>query len=348
MAKRIGVLLSGCGYLDGAEIHEATLTLYFLDKAGATVINMAPDKAQADVMDHNVSEAAEGSRNVLIESSRIARGKVRDVYDLGDRLLMVASDRISAFDVVMPTAILDKGRLLNGLSLFWFDRLDDVVPNHIITTEFDGLDVSADERAWLDGRAVVVKKAEVLPVECIARGYVIGSGWKDYQASGRVCGIELPPDLQQAQQLPEVLFTPSTKAEMGEHDENINFEQCAEIIGLDLANQVRDYSIEIYSKARDYAETKGILIADTKFEFGLIENDELILIDEVLTPDSSRFWPKGLYEAGRGQQSYDKQFVRDYLTSVGWDKNPPAPDLPEDIAKKTSDKYIEALSLLTA
>ena len=292
------------------------------------------------------------NKNVILETnlenqSLINRGKVRDLYDMGDNLLIVSSDRISAYDSVLPTGILGKGEVLTRLSEFWFSLTAEIIGNHFITQDicshYDSLKEHIDV---LEGRSMVVKKAKPLPVECIVRGYITGSGWGEYKKNGTVCGIELKKGLVESEKLEKPIFTPSTKAEQGEHDENINFEQCAEIIGLDLANQVRDYSIEIYSKARDYAETKGILIADTKFEFGLIENDELILIDEVLTPDSSRFWPKDLYEAGRGQQSYDKQFVRDYLTSVGWDKKPPAPGLPEDIAQKTSEKYIEALSLL--
>ena len=292
------------------------------------------------------------NKNVILETNLenqnlINRGKVRDLYDMGDNLLIVSSDRISAYDSVLPTGILGKGEVLTRLSEFWFSLTAEIIGNHFITQDicshYDSLKEHIDV---LEGRSMVVKKAKPLPVECIVRGYITGSGWGEYKKNGTVCGIELKKGLVESEKLEKPIFTPSTKAEQGEHDENINFEQCADIIGLDLANQVRDYSIEIYSKARDYAETKGILIADTKFEFGLIENDELILIDEVLTPDSSRFWPKDLYEAGRGQQSYDKQFVRDYLTSVGWDKKPPAPGLPEDIAQKTSEKYIEALSLL--
>ena len=292
------------------------------------------------------------NKNVILETNLenqnlINRGKVRDLYDMGDNLLIVSSDRISAYDSVLPTGILGKGEVLTRLSEFWFSLTAEIIGNHFITQDicshYDSLKEHID---ILEGRSMVVKKAKPLPVECIVRGYITGSGWGEYKKNGTVCGIELKKGLVESEKLEKPIFTPSTKAEQGEHDENINFEQCADIIGLDLANQVRDYSIEIYSKARDYAETKGILIADTKFEFGLIENDELILIDEVLTPDSSRFWPKDLYEAGRGQQSYDKQFVRDYLTSVGWDKKPPAPGLPEDIAQKTSEKYIEALSLL--
>ncbi len=294
------------------------------------------------------------NKNVVLETNLknqnlINRGKVRDLYDMGDSLLIVSSDRISAYDYVLPTGILGKGEVLTRLSKFWFSLTTDILGNHFITEDvFAQYESLKEHFDILDGRSMIVKKARPLPVECIVRGYITGSGWGEYKKNGTVCGIELKQGLVESEKLSEPIFTPSTKAEQGEHDENINFEQCVNIIGEDLANKVRDYSIKIYSTARDYAESKGILIADTKFEFGLIDNDELILIDEVLTPDSSRFWPKDLYEAGRGQQSYDKQFVRDYLTSVGWDKNPPAPALPEDIAKKTSDKYIEALSLLTA
>ena len=294
------------------------------------------------------------NKNVVLETNLknqnlINRGKVRDLYDMGDSLLIVSSDRISAYDYVLPTGILGKGEVLTRLSKFWFSLTTDILGNHFITEDvFAQYESLKEHFDILDGRSMIVKKARPLPVECIVRGYITGSGWGEYKKNGTVCGIELKQGLVESENLSEPIFTPSTKAEQGEHDENINFEQCFNIIGEDLANKVRDYSIKIYSTARDYAESKGILIADTKFEFGLIDNDELILIDEVLTPDSSRFWPKDLYEAGRGQQSYDKQFVRDYLTSVGWDKNPPAPALPEDIAKKTSDKYIEALSLLTA
>ena len=294
------------------------------------------------------------NKNVVLETNLknqnlINRGKVRDLYDMGDSLLIVSSDRISAYDYVLPTGILGKGEVLTRLSKFWFSLTTDILGNHFITEDvFAQYESLKEHFDILDGRSMIVKKARPLPVECIVRGYITGSGWGEYKKNGTVWGIELKQGLVESEKLSEPIFTPSTKAEQGEHDENINFEQCVNIIGEDLANKVRDYSIKIYSTARDYAESKGILIADTKFEFGLIDNDELILIDEVLTPDSSRFWPKDLYEAGRGQQSYDKQFVRDYLTSVGWDKNPPAPALPEDIAKKTSDKYIEALSLLTA
>ncbi|MBN34053.1 MAG: phosphoribosylaminoimidazolesuccinocarboxamide synthase [Rhodospirillaceae bacterium] len=276
-----------------------------------------------------------------------ARGKVRDVYDLGDRLLMVASDRISAFDVVMPTAILDKGRLLNGLSLFWFDRLDDVVPNHIITTEFDGLDVSADERAWLDGRAVVVKKAEVLPVECIARGYVIGSGWKDYQATGSISGIALPEGLQQAEKLPEPIFTPSTKAAVGDHDVTISFDDMVDLVGPERAEQARAITLQLYNEAAAYAAERGIILADTKFEMGLVDG-ELILIDECLTSDSSRYWPADEYRPGISPPSFDKQFVRDWLETLDdWNKSAPGPELPAAIVEKTRARYVEAYERLT-
>jgi len=276
-----------------------------------------------------------------------ARGKVRDVYDLGDRLLMVASDRISAFDVVMPTPIPDKGRLLNQLSLFWFDKLSHVVPNHVITTDLSGLDLDPEERAWCDGRSVIVKKAEVLPVECIARGYVIGSGWKDYQATGAISGIVLPVGLQQAQQLPAPIFTPSTKAELGDHDETISFDEMTARVGEDLADRARRITLALYTEAAVYAAERGIILADTKFEMGLVDG-ELILVDECLTSDSSRYWPADDYRIGMSPPSFDKQFVRDWLETVdGWDKTPPGPELPADIVSRTRDRYVEAYERLT-
>ena len=294
------------------------------------------------------------NKNIVLKTNLenqklINRGKVRDLYDIGDALLIVSSDRISAYDFVLPTGILGKGEVLTRLSKFWFSLTKDIIHNHFITEDVCSYHDSLKEHyEILEGRSMIVKKAKPLPVECIVRGYITGSGWSEYKKHGAVCGIELKKGLIESEKLEKPIFTPSTKAEQGKHDENINFEQCSEMVGSELANKIRNYSIEIYSKARDYAESKGILIADTKFEFGLIDDEELILIDEILTPDSSRFWPKDLYKPGRSQQSYDKQFIRDYLTSVGWDKKPPAPSLPEDIAKKTSNKYIEALNLLTA
>jgi len=280
--------------------------------------------------------------------SPAAQGKVRDIYDLGDQLLIVASDRLSAFDVVLPTGIPDKGRVLTQLSLFWFDLLRDVIPNHVLSaTEFPAAFV--DYRQELAGRSMVVRKTQPLPVECVVRGYVSGSGWKDYLASGKICGIPLPPGLRESDRLPEPIFTPATKAVTG-HDENISFEQAASLIGRQLAERVRAISIEIYERAAKYAEPRGILLADTKFEFGLLKNsageDELIWIDEALTPDSSRFWPAAQYQPGGPQPSFDKQFVRDYLERIQWPKTPPGPALPPDVVSATRAKYREAYRIL--
>ena len=280
--------------------------------------------------------------------SPAAQGKVRDIYDLGDQLLIVASDRLSAFDVVLPTGIPDKGRVLTQLSLFWFDLLRDVIPNHVLSaTEFPAAFV--DYRQELAGRSMVVRKTQPLPVECVVRGYVSGSGWKDYLASGKICGIPLPPGLRESDRLPEPIFTPATKAVTG-HDENISFEQAASLIGRQLAERVRAISIEIYERAAKYAEPRGILLADTKFEFGLLKNsageDELIWIDEALTPDSSRFWPAAQYQPGGPQPSFDKQFVRDYLERIQWPKTPPGPELPPDVVSATRAKYREAYRIL--
>jgi phosphoribosylaminoimidazole-succinocarboxamide synthase len=276
----------------------------------------------------------------------VKRGKVRDVYGLGDRLLIVSTDRISAFDVVLPNGIPNKGFVLNQLSRFWFEKTSDIVPNHLITT--DAREFPEACRPYLDdleGRSMLVKKARPLPVECIVRGYISGSGWKEYQKSGTVCGIPLPKGLVESSRLEEPIFTPSTKAEIGEHDVNISFESAQEIIGAELAAMVKDISIRIYKRAAEIALTKGIIIADTKFEFGIDENGRLILIDEALTPDSSRFWPLDKYQPGRGQESYDKQFVRDYLLSIKWETLPNVPELPEDIVKKTSEIYMKAYRL---
>lgn len=274
------------------------------------------------------------------------RGKVREVFDLGDRLLFVASDRISAFDCVMPNGIPRKGEILTRLSNHWFDLTGSWLPNHRLDAEGAPLPaVLQPYAAQLQGRSMIVKKAKPLAIECVVRGYLAGSGWKEYRKSGTVCGIPLPAGLQESSKLPEPIFTPATKAETG-HDENISFEQAADIVGRDIAIQVRNLSLNLYSFAREYARERGILIADTKFEFGLHE-DGLLLIDEVLTPDSSRFWPADLYEAGRSQASYDKQFVRDYLETLTWDKTPPAPPLPQDVVMKTQAKYIEAYERLT-
>jgi len=268
-----------------------------------------------------------------------SRGKVRDLYDLGDRLLIVATDRLSAFDVVLPTPIPDKGRVLTQLSLFWFDKLRGVIPNHVLSsTGFPApFDAFAD---LLRGRTMLVRRARPLLVECVVRGYLSGSGWKDYRAAGKICGIALPAGLRESERLPEPIFTPSTKVAKG-HDENISFDQAVALVGGALAERVRDISLEIYRRAAAYAEPRGILLADTKFEFGLI-GDELIWIDEALTPDSSRFWPAEGYQPGRAQPSYDKQFVRDYLERIGWNKQPPGPELPPDVVTATRAKYREA------
>jgi phosphoribosylaminoimidazole-succinocarboxamide synthase len=276
--------------------------------------------------------------------SPAARGKVRDIYDAGDKLLIVATDRLSAFDVILPTPIPDKGRVLTQLSLFWFDLLRDVIPNHVLSaTEFPPpFDTYGDELA---GRSMLVRKTAPLPIECVVRGYVSGSGWKDYRATGQICGIPLPGGLRESDRLPEPIFTPATKAATG-HDENISFEQAASLIGSERARQVREVSLEIYRRAAAYAEPRGILLADTKFEFGLL-NDELIWIDEALTPDSSRFWPAAQYKPGGPQPSFDKQFVRDYLESIRWPKTPPGPELPPEVVAATRGKYREAYRILT-
>jgi phosphoribosylaminoimidazole-succinocarboxamide synthase len=273
-----------------------------------------------------------------------ARGKVRDIYDLGEKLLIVATDRLSAFDVVLPTPIPDKGRVLTQLSLFWFDLLKDVIPNHVLsTTEFPApFDNFKEELA---GRSMVVRKTKALPVECVVRGYVSGSGWKDYRVTGRICGIALPRGLRESDRLPEPIFTPATKAESG-HDENISFEQAASLISKELAERVRVVSMELYRRAAAYAEPRGIIVADTKFEFGLLDG-KLIWIDEALTPDSSRFWPAAHYSPGGPQPSFDKQFVRDYLERMQWSKTPPGPELPPDVVSATRDKYREAYRILT-
>lgn len=277
----------------------------------------------------------------------IKRGKVRDIYDLGDYLLMVATDRISAFDVVMPNPIPEKGKILTQISLFWFDIMRPILPNHVISANVDDYpEICRPYSEILRGRSMLVKKAEPLPIECIVRGYISGSGWNDYQVSGSVCGIKLPEGLKESDKLPEPVFTPSTKADSGLHDVNIDFEKTAEKIGKPLAEKVRTTSLEIYNKGADLAYKKGIIIADTKFEFGLL-NDDLILIDEVLTPDSSRFWPQPSYQPGGAQKSFDKQYLRDYLLSINWNKKPPAPFLPQYVITNTRDKYLEAYHKLT-
>jgi phosphoribosylaminoimidazole-succinocarboxamide synthase len=275
------------------------------------------------------------------------RGKVRDVYDLGDTLLMVATDRISAFDVVMPDPIPDKGKILTQISLFWFDLMKPLLQNHIISSKTDDYPEDCKKYAdILEGRSMLVKKTNPLPVECVVRGYISGSGWKSYQESGRICGIKLPEGLKESEKLAETIYTPSTKEEVGTHDVNIDFNETVNLLGKDIAEKVKSLSYEIYKKGAEIAEEKGIIIADTKFEFGLIE-DEIILIDEVLTPDSSRFWPEETYRPGGSQESFDKQYLRDYLLSINWDQKPPAPPLPEEVIKNTRNKYIEALNKLT-
>jgi len=273
-----------------------------------------------------------------------ARGKVRDIYDLGDKLLIVATDRLSAFDVILPTPIPDKGRVLTQLSLFWFNLLKDVIPNHVLSsTDFPApFDKFTDD---LSGRSMVVRKTKPLPIECVVRGYVSGSGWKDYRATGKICGIALPSGLRESSRLPSPIFTPATKAASG-HDENISFEQAASLIGNALAEKVRTVSLEIYKRAAAYAEPRGIIVADTKFEFGLLNND-LIWIDEALTPDSSRFWSTRLHSPGGPQPSFDKQFVRDYLERMQWPKTPPGPELPSEVVGATRAKYREAFRILT-
>jgi len=284
---------------------------------------------------------------VFSELNLLRQGKVRDIYDLGDALLMVATDRISAFDVVMPTPIPGKGRILTQMSRFWFEMMEGLISNHLVTADVEQYPEACDPYVdTIRDRSMLVRKAEPLPVECIVRGYLSGSGWKSYLESGEICGISLPGGLQESGRLPEPVFTPSTKAELGAHDENVSFEQVQETLGEDLSAQVRDVSLAIYQRAVEFAEARGIIIADTKFEFGLIDG-ELTLIDEILTPDSSRFWPVDTYRAGGPQQSFDKQYLRDYLLSLDWDKKPPAPELPPEIVKNTLGKYEEALRRLT-
>jgi phosphoribosylaminoimidazole-succinocarboxamide synthase len=274
----------------------------------------------------------------------VRHGKVRDIYDLGDELLLVSTDRISAFDWVLPTGILDKGRVLTQISAFWFDRLDE--PNHVISVDIEDVNLPPGvDRAPLAGRSMLVRKTEVVPIECVVRGYLSGSGWKEYQKTGSVCGVCLPAGLKESDRLPEPIFTPATKEESG-HDENITFERMVELVGRDVSQELRERSLNVYRRGAEYARSCGIIIADTKFEWGQV-NDEIILIDEVLTPDSSRFWPADDYHPGRPQASFDKQFVRDWLETTGWDKNSPPPELPADVAAKTRAKYIDAYEKLT-
>jgi phosphoribosylaminoimidazole-succinocarboxamide synthase len=291
--------------------------------------------------------------NTLYESELphlklLNRGKVRDIYDVDeDHLLIVTSDRLSAFDVILPQPIPGKGEVLTRVANFWFGRTGDIIPNHISEKPLAEVVPDEAQRKALGDRAMVVRKLKPLPIEAIVRGYLIGSGWKDYQKTGAVCGITLPEGLQQADKLPEAIYTPSTKAEVGDHDENISFEQTVDLVGRELAEQVRDVSLKIYTECATFAREKGIIIADTKFEFGLDSEGTLHLIDEVLTPDSSRFWPADQYRPGISPPSFDKQFVRDYLETLDWDKTPPAPELPEEIISKTAEKYREAEKQLT-
>jgi phosphoribosylaminoimidazole-succinocarboxamide synthase len=288
---------------------------------------------------------------VLLETElpgveRIAQGKVRDVYDLGEHLLIVATDRISAFDYILATGIPDKGKVLTQLSVFWFDYLRDLTPTHFVTARVDEYpDPLPRFRGQLEGRSMLVKRARMIEIECVARGYLAGSGWKEYRERGTVCGIPLPAGLRESDKLPEPIFTPATKAQTG-HDENVSFDRVGSLIGEDLARRLRDLTLAIYGSAARYAETKGIVIADTKFEFGFV-GGELVLADEVLTPDSSRFWPAASYAPGGPQFSFDKQFVRDYLESIGWNKQPPAPALPAEVADRTGEKYRQAYRELT-
>ena len=287
------------------------------------------------------------STATTLSLKKIYSGKVRDLYEIDDkRMLMVATDRLSAFDVILSEPIPEKGKILTAISNFWFDKLAGLVPNHFTGDKVEDI-VSAAELPLVEGRAVVAKRLKPVAVEAIVRGYIVGSGWKEYQKSGTVCGIQLPAGLKEAAKLPQPIFTPSTKAAVGDHDENISFEQCEAIIGAELAAKVRDTSIALYSAAVEYAATRGIIIADTKFEFGLDEDGTLTLMDEALTPDSSRFWPADSYAEGKNPPSFDKQFVRDWLESTGWNKEPPAPAVPADVAQKTADKYREALTRLT-
>lgn len=284
----------------------------------------------------------------ISEYELVSKGKVRDIYAIDDdKLLLVTTDRISAFDVVMPDPIEDKGKVLNQITLFWMEMMADMVPNHIIATNVDDYPEPLHKyKEVLQDRSVLVKKAKPLPIECIVRGFITGSGWADYQKTGKVCGHDLPANLQESEMLEKALFTPSTKADLGDHDENITLDQAADLIGEEMMRKVEKLALDIYTRARDYAKERGILIADTKFEFGLLDG-ELILIDEVLTPDSSRFWPMDGYKAGQSQPSFDKQYFRDWLVEIGFNKQPPAPSVPEDIAAQTRAKYMEAYKLLT-
>lgn len=282
------------------------------------------------------------------ELKLLSRGKVRDIYEIDtDKLLIVTTDRISAYDVIMPNPLDDKGKILNQITLFWMDKIKDIIPNHTISSNVEDYpEVLHKYKDQLEGRSVIVRKAKPLPIECIVRGFITGSGWKDYLKTGKVSGHNLPEGLKESEMLPEPLFTPSTKADLGDHDENITVDKAMEMLGDDLLKKVQDTTLSIYKLARDYAKERGIIIADTKFEFGIVDG-ELIIIDEVLTPDSSRFWPMEGYEAGKSQPSFDKQFLRDWLTEIKFNKMPPAPEIPEEIQTKTRNKYLEAYKLLT-
>ena len=287
--------------------------------------------------------------NVVLQTSipgtTPKRGKVRDVYDFGDKILLVSSDRISAFDWILPTGVPDKGKVLNQTAEFWFETLG--VPNHVVSTDVNEIPFpEGTDLSQFEGRSVLCKKTNVVMIECVVRGYLAGSGWKEYRESGTVCGIKLPEGLVESSKLPEPIFTPSTKETTG-HDQNISFEECADRVGLDVATKLRDLSLDVFKRGSEYAAKRGIIVADTKFEFGFDESGELILIDEVLTPDSSRFWPADLYEPGKGQPSFDKQFVRDWLLQSGWDRNSEPPQLPDEIVLKTREKYLEAFERLT-
>jgi len=309
------------------------------------ILNYSPDRALKATVESTHSPIVLETDFPGVE--RHGRGKVRDVYRVDDRLLIVATDRISAFDFVLPTGIPDKGRVLTQLSIFWFDFLRQITPTHFLTANIQEYpEVVRQYAGQLEGRSMLVKRANMVEIECVARGYLSGSGWKEYRELGTVCGIRLPGGLRESERLPEPIFTPATKAQTG-HDENISFETMCNLTGEELARRLRDLTLEIYSRAAKYAEGKGIIIADTKFEFGFV-GDQLVLGDEVLTPDSSRFWPADLYQPGGPQQSFDKQFVRDYLESIHWNKQPPAPALPEDVTGRTSEKYRTAYSVLTS
>jgi len=291
--------------------------------------------------------AAAVSQITVTDLNLVKRGKVRDVFEVDDQhLLIVATDRISAFDCILPTPIAHKGEVLTSLSKFWFEKLAHIVPNHFVTTEPDNMPAAVQNNPELRGRSMLVRKTEVFPVECVVRGYLVGSGWKDYLRTGEVCGHKLPQNLLESAELQEPIFTPSTKAEVG-HDENISEAAVADLVGPDTANYLRETSLRLYNEARSYARSRGIIIADTKFEFGRDQNGQIILIDEALTPDSSRFWPAEAYSAGKSQASFDKQFVRDYLETLDWDKKPPAPPLPAAVAEATTARYLEAYRLLT-